>query len=220
MTNEKLGKWIERLKTMGTPWSGDLAPGEPFRDEVGATRPVDGPFFAWRVARLSGAPGAAGVTADAGPDVLLWRALTDSHLHVDDVVARFLADADDRDATDAGALHAQHGTLAIEAWIEAELAAIHALLWHGHARGRGDLAALTERIAQWHLENLQPDNATNRPWGLPVFIWMSVQRNDATAGLYADTMLHNCQVALGHVDRLSAHIMLDAAEALEMARSA
>lgn len=180
-------------------------------------RPVDAPFLAWRLSRRGGAAGRLPTHAGATPDVLLWQALTDSHVHIENVIAQCLADADDRDAIDAGALCAQHGTLALEAWTEAELASLHAMFWHGHARGRADLATLTERIARWHLDNTQPDNATNRPWGLPVVLWLAVERGDATAGLYADTMLHNCQIALGHMDQLSAHIVLDSADALEAA---
>ncbi len=216
MQKVNLEKWIERLKTIGLPWAALPALGERFCDEAGATRPVDIPFFAWRKC-CAGNPCIAPDDCAKSPEVQLWRALTDKRVHVDDIVAQCLTDADDRDSCDAGALISQHGILALEAWTEMELASLHALFWHGHAQGRADLAALTDRIAQWHMENLQPDNATNRPWGVPMFVWRAVMHDDVTAGLYAETLIHNCQVALGHVDALSAHILMDAADALNTA---
>ncbi len=109
----------------------------------------------------------------------------------------------------------------IETSTEWELAALHALGAHAVERGS---AALWRRLwdaADWHARELQPDNATCRPWAVHVFVWRASWAEDtdlaSAAALHASTLLHNCQVSLGRPDRLSACILLDAAARLERA---
>jgi hypothetical protein len=103
---------------------------------------------------------------------------------------------------------------AIEVWTEADLCGLHALWRLARERGRVDWRVRTERARDWHVAHTQPDNATNRPWGLHVFLLGG--RSDSIH--YAETLLHNSMVLHGRPDPLSALILLDAAQ--ELARAA
>ena len=99
---------------------------------------------------------------------------------------------------------------AIEVWTETELAAVHAAWslgpeWRTEAR----------RAAAWLVDNIQPDNATNRPWGVHVFASLAHESGGAQYELYAQTLLHNCQVMTGRPDDFSAMILLHAARELQ-----
>lgn len=74
---------------------------------------------------------------------------------------------------------------------------------------------LAERVAAWHVGHLQPDNATHHPWAVHLFLHQSLHAGDVEAGMYAGTLLHNCRVMTGQPDALSAHILMDAANALQ-----
>lgn len=106
-------------------------------------------------------------------------------------------------------------TETIEVWIESELTALHAL-WKIARRTKSDdsrrrcLAA-----AIWHVDNVQPDNATNHPWATHVFYWASVQADRWDLRHHADTLVHNALVG-GTVRRRSALILLDSARELEL----
>jgi hypothetical protein len=63
------------------------------------------------------------------------------------------------------------------------------------------------------MDELQPDNATNRPWAVAAFAEMAVE-GDGDAELYADTLLHNCRVTLGRPGLLSTILLLDARRSL------
>lgn len=105
---------------------------------------------------------------------------------------------------------------AIEVWTECELASLHALR---NLAGRPDvdphlrsaLATRLDRAVTWHLDHTQPDNATNRPWAIHVF----AERSDPEAQLYAEGLLHACQVGSTQLEPLSRAILLDAALQLE-----
>lgn len=75
--------------------------------------------------------------------------------------------------------------------------------------------------ARWHIDELQPDNAINRPWGLPVFVELAIAEEDETiartAELHAQTLLHNACINFGKPDLLSALILKDAIGLLERA---
>lgn len=203
-----------------------------FRDEAGHHRPVDGPFLVWRSRGKPHAPGAPAASATPSitatgtgmhqdADVLLWSALTDPSLNVDAALAELRGTPRERTDSDAGALFPHRGRTPIEVWTETELSCLHALWWLARERGRDDWAALVAEVAAWHVENLQPDNATNHPWAVHVFLLMSEREADTdlatNAQLYAQTLVHNCRVSMGRPDLLSAHILLDAAEALDSA---
>lgn len=106
----------------------------------------------------------------------------------------------------------------IEAWTECELSALHAL-W-SIARIRDD-AVLRERAtsaACWLTRDMQPDNATNRPWAAHVFLALSRAEGD-DAGLYARTLIHNALIPDGVPERFSACILWHAAAELECTAS-
>jgi hypothetical protein len=205
-----------------------------FRDESGHRRPVDRPFLAWRGRATAGATvprtQATGLDTESDPDVLLWSALTDPTIAVDAALARFRGTPADRTESDAGALFPHRGRTPIEVWTETELSCLHALWWLARERARPDWADLLHHAATWHVQNLQPDNATNHPWAIHVFLLMSEPAAHANpsanshanpdARLYAQTLAHNCQVSMGRPDLLSAHILADAADALDAADSA
>lgn len=115
-----------------------------------------------------------------------------------------------------GPLRAWPGDQAIEVWTEIELASMHAL-WR-LARRSGD-AMLQGRLfhaARWHVQNTQPDNATNRPWAIHVFLI----EGSADGRAYAATLLHNAQAVRAVIEPGSAWILLDAAAELQAAARA
>lgn len=109
-----------------------------------------------------------------------------------------------------GPLQAWGQDRAIEVWTEEELATLHGL-WR-LARRQQD-SVLRERLraaACWHLHNTQPDNATNRPWALHVFL---LEGSDE-GRVYAETLLHNANALRARLEPVSAWILGDAAAEL------
>lgn len=198
--------WAERLRAIGAPVVDGAPAPDPmtFRDEMGHRRAADGAFLAWRC-RVGWGGGDGG-----SPDAALWAGVANGGADLGEVVDRIARGP--RGEADRGALLPQSGSPSIEVWTESELCALHALSWLSQRD-----ASLVERLhdcARWHLENLQPDNATNRPWAAHVFIGLAIEEGRDDAMLHAQTLIHNCQVALGRPDTISAHILLDAAESL------
>jgi hypothetical protein len=176
-----------------------------FSDEQGHRRPVDAPLLAWRFGvPLQGV--ATSPATHALGDERLWWALHDASIDVDGLLA-----------PENGPLLRFHDRRpGIEVWTEAELAGLHAL-WHlARVRGRQDWHARALLAAAWHVEHLQPDNATNHAWAIHVFVENAISSNSPdNASLHAETLLHNCMVAGGgRPDRFSAHLLLDSATAL------
>jgi hypothetical protein len=64
--------------------------------------------------------------------------------------------------------------------------------------------------AEYLIAEVQPDNATNHPFALAAFLALAHAGN-FEAMLYAQTLLHNCQVQLGRPDAFSAALLLHAA---------
>lgn len=157
-------------------------------------------------------------------DVLLWRALTNDRVDAMSVLNAGAADgaAGSRDRTDAGALFGQQrGRVPLEVWTERELSCVHALGWLASGRGAGSdrsgsLKPRLDAAMAWHIDNLQPDNATNHPWAVHLFLAWGLKAGEASATLYAEALLHNCQVNQGRPDAFSAHVLLDAADALRV----
>lgn len=216
-TATELGAWRDRImhaarRTLGEGWPDDpLHELSTFEDEAGFSPRVSGWLIAWLCRdRVSGqaAEERLAHAADSTGEVGLWRAL----MRGDFAAARAVmlpgpgAPLLDLDAETS-----------IEVRTESELCALHAA-WHLARLTRDDnLHERCVRAARWHVENLQPDNATNHPWAIHVFVLTALRLGDAEASLYAQTLLHNSQVSLGRPDRLSAAILLDAARALETA---
>jgi hypothetical protein len=175
---------------LGAPESVRAAYARGFADDFGHRREVDPPLLAWV---LDVPPwGEPAPRADAR----LWAALKTG------------ADPLSLIPRGEGPVAPEAREIAIEVWTEIELASLQALWWHG----RGNAAARERAVslARWLMAELQPDNGTNRPWAVAAFAEMAAG-GDVDAGLYADTLLHNCQVSLGKPDLLSTVILLDAA---------
>ena len=213
--------------TPAAEWIYDPRAGDPtsrakyvlaFRDDAGHRRAVDTPLLARvlqvRTPRPSGA---------LSPDVTLWWSLLDTSGDVAALLAPeaaggapcpLLPETEPKSAGWAGA----SSWAAIEPATEAELSALQAV-WN-LARERRD-TALRERAlrsAAWLIEHIQPDNATQHPWGVPVFVALSLaaarEADQRAAAHYAQTLVHNSVVGRGVPDRFSAFVLLDAADAL------
>jgi hypothetical protein len=185
---------------------------EDFADEAGHRRAVDRPFLAWLGRRE---PPAQAAPPSTDPDVAIWHAIA-TDTPIPEAVWEFHRRSEWRSDFDAGSLFPQRnasGPIAIEVWTEVELSALQGLAWKADADP--DLRSLVRQTAHWLTENLQPDNATNHPWAIHVFAAIGVRDNNPDASMYAQTLLHNCQVAQGRSDAFSALILKDAADALE-----
>lgn len=170
-----------------------------FADERGHRRAVDRPFLA---ALLGVHPGVRQAT-DIGADEGAWWALATGVSAPRSIAEQTI-----------GPLLPREEGLAIEVWTERELSLQHAA-WRIAARDADE--RLRERCfaaARWAVAELQPDNATNHPWAVHVYLALSMT-GDADARMYAEMQLHNCQVTLGRPDLFSAMILIDAADALE-----
>ena len=156
---------------------------------------------------------------------ILWRACAGEAVDAGRVLAAGGGDAD-------GPLLPTDAYLAIEVWAECELSALHAL--HRLVRERHPtLPAFARRRAEaavrWHLEHTQPDNSTNRPWALHVFLLASRLSSEGggiagvdpgDARFYAETLLHNMSATDARNEPLSRWILADAARELRHARDA
>lgn len=174
-----------------------LAAAKAFADDFGHRRAVDPPLLAW-VFRVQ--PWLE--PRDPRVDILLWHALHDP--------AAFPS------LPPQGPLSPASREQGIEVWTEIELASLQALWWH--ARHEPALLSRAHAQARWLMDELQPDNGTNRPWAAATFAELAAA-GDADASLYADTLLHNCQVSLGKPDLLSTVLLVDARRRLAEAVS-
>ena len=217
--------WIKRLRSAalpalkGTPIGTDpgnrsrarscQASGEAwafidgFRDGAGHRRALDRPMLA-HVLGCDAGPAPEGLNVEA----MAWWGLHDPAAR-----ARLGVDMNA-----AGPLFPRLRDQGIETRTEAELSCLHALLW---AALRGRDGALMKRCfaaARWLVAELQPDNATQRPWAVQAFVVMACDPSEGDAGrgaadVYAQTLLHNA--AVGGLDVFSAVILWDSAEWLE-----
>ncbi len=206
--------WPAMLRAAADPVLASVDWSRPFADDAGNTRPID----AMLIARLRGrpAPPLRGSLPATQPDLALWHALASNAPpeRTDAVLAAARAEPRSSWGGDSGALFPQSG-IALEVWTETDLAALHALWWLARTHHRPDWEALVRGASAWHLDNIQPDNATAHPWAVHLFALAGA--TNPHARLYAETLLHNCQVSLGRPDKLSALILLDAACAIEAA---
>lgn len=177
-----------------------------FRDEFGNRRASDRAFLS----HLLGVRGEQSREPDAMMlDERLWWALA-RHEHI---APSMLADR--------GGLLADLDALAIEYRTMVELCSLQAA-WAIALRDRNKpLRRRVLEAAMWHIDELQPDNAINRPWGLPVFVELSNSSEDQliaqTSELHAQTLLHNACINFGTPDLLSTLILKDAIELLRTA---
>lgn len=180
---------------------------ETFADDAGDRRPVDRPLLAHMLHC-----GAGEMPASLRPDELAWWCC-----HTRGAYHRLPLDW-----KAAGRLFPEFASEAIETWTDTELSAVHALAWEG-LRGRNhSILSRVARAAEWLLNEVQPDNATERPWAIHVFAAMSLDASRspearAAADLYAQTLLNNAMVGRERPDRFSACLLWDAADWLETA---
>ncbi|MBK7405295.1 MAG: hypothetical protein IPJ41_11855 [Phycisphaerales bacterium] len=168
-----------------------------FTDDFGHRRAVDLPLLTW----VLHIPRQPGPRADR-IDVALWESLLDP----DGDATSTLRTPDGPVAPDVR----EHG---IEVWTEVELASLQALWWHAHSAADHQPRDRALSLARWLMAELQPDNGTNRPWAVATFAELAAG-GDVDAAMYADTLLHNCQVQAGRADRFSCVLLLDAANRL------
>ncbi len=176
---------------------------DDFADEQGNRARVATPFLA------------AAMGLDPGPtrprtqdlDDRLWWAVHDPDHAVLDVTPG------------AGPLDPALAEIAIESRTETELSAVHALFRLGLDRAQPGMIERALAAARWQVAELQPDNGTNHPWGIHVFVVLASRTPDpgesGAALMHTQTLLHNCQVQQGRADRFSACILWDAAQTLE-----
>ena len=190
-----------------TPFLGDDATRvgyiETFEDEFGNRRASDRAFLAHLIG-VSVPP--VRTQAKMALDELLWWCVADGK----PIPAGLISESD--------GLLADPDALAIEYRTMVELGALQAF-WRVAIRDRDQ--KMRERAldaARWHIDELQPDNAINRPWGLPVFVELAIDEDDVTlaqtASLHAQTLLHNACINFGKPDLLSALILKDAIDLL------
>jgi hypothetical protein len=184
-------------------------PPEKFRDERGGRRAVDDCLLARTGRSRLSVAGREPRSADEA----WWLALVGAASA--EVVVAYLND----DPT--GPLTRQPARTGVEVWTETELSALHAaagLAAEGRAPEGAGLARCAA-AARWNIEHMQPDNATNHPWAVHVFAWLSVVEGNADAELYAQTLVHNSMVTLGRADVVSGLILRDAGRGIvELAR--
>lgn len=200
MDRSTLGLWADHVDSAASRGAGGS--------------PADGApagFLAWAQGHDRQPAGRDG----PGGDEALWGALAWGG--GDDRVDRLIgAGVAGRSRLDAGALFPHGSSETIEVWTERELSALHALWWLARVRTRPDWSLRADAAARWHVAHTQPDNATNRPWALHVFLLLDGP--DETDGrLYAETLLHNCQTLTGVPSALCALILRDTARALREA---
>ncbi len=188
MPRHSLTQWITHLRAIAAP----VATGPP----RGATA-IEKPFSVVVCETVAGPRPEPVPPGEVG----LWWALADDDVDVENLLGE----------PSPGPLWPRGDRQPIEVWTEADLCGLHALWCLARQRQRGDWTRRVEAVRDWHLDNTQPDNATNRPWALHVFLLAS----SPEAHYYAETLLHNSVVTTGRPDLLSAWILIDAAQQLE-----
>jgi len=176
-----------------------------FTDERGNRRDIDQAFLAALLNLPLAADAATGhkhVT-----DLHLWHAAampTDSREWIDDLVS----------TGRSGPVFGEPFAGTVEVFTESQLCALHALLRLATRERSERWLSHAVRSCLWLIENIQPDNGTNHPWGAHVFIVVEAMGLTDSGIMYADAMLTNCQVHQGKPDRRSALILHDAGNEL------
>jgi len=137
------------------------------------------------------------------PDERLWRLLVTDDGNALDVVA------------EQGRLFDAGAWSAIEVATEAELCGLQAL---AHAAiGSEPVMDRCLSAARWLMDEIQPDNATNRPWACGFFAWLWCERGAAEALHYVEGQLHAAMAGTGTgtAEPRSGLILLDSANWLD-----
>ena len=184
-------KWATHLRSIAGP----VAKQAPLSAAIKELKP-----FALAVCSEASGGRAAPVNL-SHDDVGLWWAVVDSKVEINSLISD----------PGYGPLWPQDGYKTIEVWTESELSSLHALWRLARTNNSDDLKDRVSKLRQWHLQHTQPDNATNRPWALHVFLLAGSPEHQH----YAETLLHNCMVINAKPDPLSAWILLDSANELQ-----
>jgi hypothetical protein len=209
MQTHSIQQWASRLEALARPvlestplFAGrsmttqTLAWIEEFADEMGHRRAIDRALLA----RLTGTVPGPKPESNA-MDTSLWWGEGDA-----------LTGRCDSSPKPVTPLDPQIG---IEIWTEAELASLHAV-WNDVVDGtRPSWSGLARSAVDWHLDELQPDNATGHAFALHGFVICAHESGRAEAWLHADMIVHGCMLGRGMPDRFSACLMLDAARGLQ-----
>lgn len=177
-----------------------------FRDGEGNRRSVDGPLLSHM---LGVQP--PDLTQRASPEARAWATLARRDPTPTDGTI---------DWSGNGRLYPSLASDGIETWTEAELASLQAIAWLAlHARSEVIMNRAVSAAA-WLSREVQPDNATQRPWAAGFFIVRSMDaslssRECQENALYAHTLIENALVGREHPDRFSACILWDSAAWLE-----
>lgn len=211
----RLAAWLADLAREGLgglAWALEGGPGDArgrealgtFEDEMGHCPPAARAVLAHVLGR------GPEVVVGTGAELEFWRASLA-------VLGRAGCGEGARAA--GGSLATGHGPLVpdlrqegLESWTQGELVALHGLSI-GAWRDSGAWARC-ESAARWLMSEVQPDNATNRPWAAHVFLRLWAREGDVEARMYAETLVNNCRVTLGKVDRLSGLILGSGARVL------
>ena len=179
---------------------------DTFADEYANRRTTDAPFLAYLLDRTLEQP-AELVSLDQKLWWMIQSANFDSH-----AVLKLIEPS--------GALVNDSEHLAIEYRTMVELCALHALWIIANHSSSQQLIARCLNAAVWHTQELQPDNAINRPWATPVFIALAQSDTDQEtkhlAHLHTQTLIHNTSINLGVPDKLSALILKDTVDQLRL----
>lgn len=103
----------------------------------------------------------------------------------------------------------------IELWTELELSGLHAIWWLESDRDVAAVASRLTPLVEWHVDTLQPDNATQRPWAAHVFRIVAETTSNPSAQLHADQLVHASILRTGVPDVVSALVLRDAATAVD-----
>ena len=100
----------------------------------------------------------------------------------------------------------------VEVATEAELCALHALWRHRDIPGVRTRCLST---AAWHVDELDPSNATGLPWAAHVFVELAREGTSPGALYHAEQLVHSSFITLGRPGIRAACLMVDAAKELE-----
>ena len=212
----ELDRWIARLNAgaagalaalpLGRDEPARAAFAEQFSDEYGNRARTSEPFLR-HLLDLGGEPPSTPGDLD---ELLWWQLCGDSANPADP--SQLLAHSPN--------LTARSDDMAIEHWTQVELCALHALWTFNQRACCDEIGARVRDAGVWIMHELQPDNAINRPWGMPVFVMLSLTLGDASdramASMYAQTLLHNCSITMGRPDFLSSCILLQSVRMLRL----
>ena len=164
-----------------------------YRDESGGRRAIDLLVLQWLL-DLTPELGAT----DNSFDSRVWRALCAK----EDVLGLL---------SPSGPFTQTGDSIGIEVWTEVELRTLHAAWNSAIDRGSARTTSRCLAAARWHLENIQPDNATNIPWAIHLFAALA-DDGDASADIHAQTQLHAALTGRREPSRLTSLVLLDASE--------